>query len=57
VRPGTASSTTVRLRGEGVPILRGSGKGDMYVRLIVDIPEKLTREQRQALEQVQDAGL
>lgn len=57
VRPGTASHTTVRLRGEGVPHLRGSGNGDMYVRLIVQIPENLSREQKQALEQIRQIGL
>lgn len=53
VRPGTQSHTLVRLRGEGVPHVRGSGKGDLYVRLIVQVPEKLTKEQRQALETYQ----
>lgn len=50
VRPGTQSHTMVRLRGEGVPHLRTSGKGDLYVRLIIDIPEKLSREQKEMLE-------
>lgn len=57
VRPGTQSHTMVRLRGEGVPRLQQSGKGDLYVRLIVDVPEKLTREQKQQLEQLQQSGL
>ncbi|MBU0979128.1 J domain-containing protein [Patescibacteria group bacterium] len=57
VRPGTASHTTIRLRGEGVPHLRGSGKGDMYVRLMVKIPENISREQRQALAQLRQVGL
>lgn len=53
VRAGTQSHTLIRLRGEGVPHLRGSGKGDLYVRLIVEVPEKLSREQKQLLEQLQ----
>lgn len=51
VRPGTASHTLVRLRGEGMPVLQRSGHGDLYVRLVVEVPTKLTREQRKVLEQ------
>lgn len=54
VRSGTASHTLVRLRGEGVPVLQGRGRGDLYVRLIVDVPAKLTKEQRKLLEQWRD---
>ncbi|HEX7017777.1 MAG TPA: DnaJ C-terminal domain-containing protein [Patescibacteria group bacterium] len=54
VRPGTQSHTLVRLRGEGVPHLRGRGKGDLYVRLIVKVPEKLTSDQKRVLEQLGD---
>jgi DnaJ-class molecular chaperone len=50
IRPGTQSHTLMRLRGNGVPHLRGSARGDLYVRLIVKIPEKLSREQKKALE-------
>lgn len=57
VRPGTASHTMVRLRGEGAPHLRHRGKGDLYVRLIVQVPEKLTREQQQSLRRLQEVGL
>jgi len=51
VRPGTQSHTLVRLRGEGVPHLQSKGKGDLYVRLIVKVPEKLTKEQKRVLEE------
>jgi molecular chaperone DnaJ len=53
VRPGTQSHTLVRLRGEGVPHLRSRGKGDLYVRLIVNVPEKLSKEQKKLLEEYQ----
>lgn len=49
VRAGTQSHTLMRLRGEGVPMLRTKGKGDLYVRMIVDVPEKLTGEQKRIL--------
>jgi len=57
VRPGTQSSTMVRLRGEGVQHVRGAGKGDLYVRFLIDIPEKLNRQQRKAVEKLAEAGL
>ncbi len=57
IRPGTQSGTTLRLRGKGVPILHGRGRGDEYVRLIVSVPEKLTKEQRELIEELQDKGL
>ena len=50
VRSGTQSHTLIRLREQGVKNLRGSGKGDLYVRLIVKVPEKLNKEQKKALE-------
>ncbi len=57
VRPGTKSHTLVRLRGEGVPMLHSRGKGDLYVRLIVDVPEKLSTEQKEAVERLHKLGL
>lgn len=53
VRPGTQSHTLVRLRGEGIQHLRGHGKGDLYVRLIVKVPESLSKEQKRLLEELQ----
>ncbi len=57
VRAGTKSHTMVRLRGEGIPHIRGKGKGDLYVRFIIDIPEKLNRKQRKELEKLRELGL
>lgn len=57
IRPGTTSHSLVRLRGEGVPHLRGRGKGDLYVRLVVKVPDKLSREQKKHLKQMQELGL
>ena len=50
VRPGTQSGTMVRLAGRGIKKLHGYGHGDQYVRLLVKIPEKLTREQKEILQ-------
>jgi len=50
VAPGTQTGTVVRLRGLGVPHLRGRGRGDLYVHLAVDTPTELSPRQRELLE-------
>ncbi|MBQ5782746.1 MAG: molecular chaperone DnaJ [Oscillospiraceae bacterium] len=50
VPEGTQSGTVFRLRQKGVQYLNGRGKGDQYVTVNVEIPKKVTREQRKALE-------
>lgn len=57
IRPGTQSGTMVRLREQGLPRLRGHGRGDEYVRVAVEIPEKLTRHQKELIEKLEDEGL
>ena len=57
VRPGTQSGTMIRLRGKGVQIVHARGKGDEYVRLLVTVPEKLTREQKGLIEELGEEGL
>lgn len=52
VRAGTQSHTLVRLRNEGVKRLQGSGHGDLYVRLVVTVPEKVSREEKKILEEL-----
>ncbi|MBI4356114.1 MAG: molecular chaperone DnaJ [Candidatus Omnitrophica bacterium] len=51
VPPATQSGTVFRLRGKGFPSLRGGSHGDELVRVIVETPANLSREQRQLLEQ------
>lgn len=53
ITAGTQSGTQVKFRGKGVPMLRSGGKsrGDYYVTLIVDVPEKLTGDQKRALKE------
>jgi len=48
---GTQSGERFSLRGEGVPSLRGGGKGDMVVEVQVQTPTKLTKEQKELLRQ------
>ena len=57
IRPGTQSGIMIRLRGKGVPVIRGRGKGDEYVKLDVIIPERLNKEQKNLLEEIKKEGL
>ena len=50
VAPGTRHGTLQRLRGEGPPKLKGSGRGDIRYRLLLDVPDTLTDEQRVAVD-------
>lgn len=50
---GTQFGTDFRVRGRGVPHLHGRSRGDLYVRVLVEIPKKLSREERQVLEELQ----
>lgn len=46
---GTQGGTVFRLKGKGTHILNGNGRGDQYVKVIVDIPRKLNDEQKDIL--------
>ncbi len=48
---GTQSGTTFRLRGHGMPNLRSGRKGEQFVRVHIEVPTKLTTEQRARLEE------
>jgi molecular chaperone DnaJ len=52
VPPGTQPGTTFRLKGKGIPHLRGRGRGDQLVQVKVTVPTTLTREQRRLLEEL-----
>ncbi|NOX62114.1 MAG: molecular chaperone DnaJ [Chloroflexi bacterium] len=52
IPPGTQPGKVLRLRGLGVPHLRGNGRGDMLVTVNVHIPTQLTDEQRALFEQL-----
>ena len=50
---GTQSGTTLRIRGKGVPILNGHGKGDLFVEVRVQTPSKLNKRQRELLQELE----
>ena len=49
---GTQTGTVFRLKGKGMPVLGGRGRGDLFVSVTVVTPTSLTREQRKLLEQL-----
>ncbi len=46
---GTQSQKRFRLAGKGMPILRSHSRGDMYVQVVVETPQKLTKRQKELL--------
>lgn len=50
--PGTQGGTVMRLRGRGVPVLQGRGRGDLLISVVVDVPTDLTKEQDDLLRQL-----
>ena len=51
---GTQSGAQFRIRHKGVPVVNGSGRGDLYVHVEVQIPTRLTREQKKLMEQLRE---
>ena len=59
LEPGTQSGTVQRLRGKGLPSVNNyglsGGRGDLYVKVLVWIPRKLSRSEREAVEKMRDS--
>ena len=56
IKPGTQTNTKIRLKGKGIPTLRNKQvRGDHIVTLIVQVPERMTAEQKEALRAFEDA--
>jgi molecular chaperone DnaJ len=53
---GTQSGTVFRLKSKGVPRVNGYGRGDQYVKVIVDIPKKLNDQQKEAFVKFMEAS-
>jgi molecular chaperone DnaJ len=52
IRPGTQSGTEVVIGGRGVPMLRGSGRGDIVARVVVETPTRLDERQEELLREL-----
>ena len=52
---GTQNATSFRLRGAGIEKLRGNGKGDQYVKVLVEVPKNLNQNQKELLKKFGDS--
>ncbi len=52
VEPGTESGAVIRLRGRGIPHLGRRGRGDLLIQVAVEMPEKLSRKERELVERL-----
>ncbi|NOQ53444.1 MAG: molecular chaperone DnaJ [Thermoplasmata archaeon] len=54
IPPGTQTHKVFRLRGQGLPHLRGAGRGDQYVRVILETPRNLTSDHKDIFRKLMD---
>lgn len=55
IEEGTQPNTIIKLKGKGLPRQSSWGRGDQYVRLVVDIPKKLSKHQKKLLKEFKDS--
>ena len=54
LEPGTQPNSIMKLKGKGIPNTGGRGRGDQYIRFVVNIPTKLDKHQKKILEELRD---
>ena len=52
VPAGSPSGTLIPFRGKGMASVTGRGRGTLYVRVVVEVPRKLSKEQKKLIEQL-----
>lgn len=52
IPPGIQPGEVIRLKGKGIPRLRGRGRGDFVIEVTIKVPKKLTKRQRELLEEL-----
>src|SRR5579875_237621 len=57
IPPATQSGSTFKIKGKGLPKLNGWGRGDMYVKVNIKIPQNLNTRQKELLKELQKSGL
>ena len=54
VPEGTLAGKQFRLKGKGMPVLRSSQLGDLYIQIQIETPQKLTKRQRELLKEFEE---
>ena len=49
IPPGTQNGTILRLKDKGIPSLRGGGRGDQHIKVFIEVPKHLNKEQKELL--------
>ena len=57
VPQGTESGKVLRVSNKGIPHFSGYGRGNMYVELVVKVPKKITKKQKELLEKLKEEGI
>jgi curved DNA-binding protein len=57
IPPGTQNNTKIRMKGYGVPHMKGGGKGDQFVKITIQVPKNLTDRQLQLLKKLVEEGM
>lgn len=56
IKPGTQNNSEIRLDSEGLPDVRTGEKGDLVIKVNVEVPKKITKKQKELLEEFQKEG-
>ncbi len=54
---GTQPGARLRLKGQGLPRFKASGRGDLFVRVAIEVPQRLSKRQKELLEKLRGEGL
>ncbi|MCD6262092.1 MAG: J domain-containing protein [Deltaproteobacteria bacterium] len=57
IPPGTQANAKMRLKGHGMPHMRGGGRGDAYAEVSIVVPKKVNRKQKEAVMALREVGL
>ena len=57
IPPGTQNNAKFRLKGYGLPHIKGGGKGDAYAEISIEVPKKLNKKQESLVKSLKEAGL
>ena len=57
IPPGTQNNAKLRLKGYGMPHMKGKGRGDAYVEISIEVPKKLNKKQKSLMKSLAEAGL